>query len=45
MAGKTKKLFWAYVALEILVAAGFGAAIAFAQEKPWARRPKGEVKR
>jgi len=40
-----KKMFWAYVAIEILVAGGFGVAIAVAQEKPWARRPKGEVKR
>jgi hypothetical protein len=37
---KTKKLFWVWVALEVVVAGGFGVAIAVAQEKPWARRPK-----
>jgi hypothetical protein len=38
----TKKLFWAWVAVEVVGAAWFGWQVARAQAKPWARqRPKG----
>lgn len=35
---KSKKLFWGWVAVEVLVTGWIGVAIAMATEKPWARK-------
>ncbi len=40
MASKTKKLFWAWVAIEIVATTWLGVQIAIATETPWARKPK-----